>query len=235
MSATEYPKWDYNEYPKSLPRDDLWGQVRRTVYGKPVPEPQIQMIVDAVAVGLSPSPSDYILDIGCGNGALTARFFGSCARWVGVDPSDYLISIAQQRFTAPTITFTCLDAVTYVRTEAQPARFNKALCYGVFAYLSDSDAIDLLGFLHERFVNLDLIFIGSLPDPQHASRFFGDSKLAARDLENPKTQIGVWRSPSRMNEMARDAGWRVRFQTMPPEFYQAHYRYNAILERPVVR
>ena len=25
--SSDYPKWDYKEYPKSLDRDDFWGQV----------------------------------------------------------------------------------------------------------------------------------------------------------------------------------------------------------------
>lgn len=231
VAAGEYPKWDYKDYPKSLPPDDLWGQVRRTVYGKPVTEDQIQMIVDAVERGLRPSQSDYILDIGCGNGALTARFFDSCDRWLGVDPSEYLISIAQQRFNRRSVAFACFDAVTYAKTETDPTRFSKALCYGVFAYLSDSDVCHLLQLLHDRFVNLNLFFIGSLPDPDRAARFFGESGVASTDLNSPQTQIGVWRSRKRIDQLAGDAGWSVRFRTMPDEFYQAHYRYNAILER----
>jgi hypothetical protein len=31
MTSDEFPKWDYKEYLKTLPPDDLWGQVRRTV------------------------------------------------------------------------------------------------------------------------------------------------------------------------------------------------------------
>jgi len=40
MAATRYPKFDYKEYPKTLDPDDVWGQVRRTVNGKPVSEDQ---------------------------------------------------------------------------------------------------------------------------------------------------------------------------------------------------
>ena len=37
-----FPKWDYKEYPKTLPPDDFWGQVRRTVMGKPISESEIK-------------------------------------------------------------------------------------------------------------------------------------------------------------------------------------------------
>ena len=230
MTADQYPKWDYKEYPKSLAPDDIWGQVRRTVYGRPIPEAQIRMIVDAIIAELAPCSSDYLLDIGCGNGALTSRLYDSCNRWLGVDPSEYLISVARQRFAVPTAAFVCDDAVTYAKNEPEPARFNKALCYGVFAYLPDTEASALLALLRERFVNLRLLFIGSLPDPACAARFFDEAGLASTDLDNPQTQIGVWRSRERMRELAANAGWRVRFGAMPADFYQAHYRYNAILD-----
>jgi cyclopropane fatty-acyl-phospholipid synthase-like methyltransferase len=68
-----FQKYDYIEYPKSLPEDDYWGQVRRTVNGKPVAETQIAMIVNAIQLGLELESSDKILDIACGNGALSSR------------------------------------------------------------------------------------------------------------------------------------------------------------------
>jgi len=189
------------------------------------------MIVDAIVSALTPGPADYLLDIGCGNGALAARMFDTCDRWLGVDSSEYLISVARRHFSAPTRTFICQDAVAYARSESEPARFNKALCYGVFAYFCDNDAVDLLTLLHERFVNLKVIFIGSLPDPERAPQFYDEMALANADLRNPRTQIGVWRSRQQIEEMAIRSGWQVRFQALPMDFYQAHYRFNAILDR----
>src|SRR5690348_1022007 len=111
MPSDQYPKWDYKEYPKTLPADDLWGQVRRTVYGKPVPEDQIQMIVEAIVTGLELRlPAIGLLDIGCGNGALAARLFPYCERCVGVDSSEYLIAVANTRFASARHSFICQDA-----------------------------------------------------------------------------------------------------------------------------
>jgi len=70
--------WDYEEYPKTLPRDDFWGQVRRTIYGRRVTEEELAVIIAAVMNGLELAPDDNLLDLMCGNGALTARLFGSC-------------------------------------------------------------------------------------------------------------------------------------------------------------
>ena len=233
MAHDEFPKWDYNEYPKTLPPDDLWGQVRRTVYGKAISEDQIQLIVDAIVAGLEIPPARALLDIGCGNAALSERLFPHCDQCLGVDASEYLISVANARFASPRHRFICQDALEYVEKETEPLAFDKVLCFAVLPYLSDENAERLLTTLARRFQHVRSVFVGNLPDPNCVSRFFKDSAAARTELDNPESQIGVWRSRDQLSAMAAQTGWRIRFQDMPTAFYQAHYRYNAVLERPV--
>src|SRR6266542_884878 len=233
MASDRFPKWDYKEYPKTLPPDDLWGQVRRTVYGKPVSEAQIKMMVDAIVAGLELKPTSMLVDIGCGNAALTARLFPYCDQCLGVDFSEYLISIANARFASPRHVFIYQDALEYVNQEPDPLRFDKVLCFAVFSYLSDASAQQLLGFLNERFLNVGSVFVGNIPDPERAASFFKGRDRDDVELDNPESQIGVWRTRGQLIAMAEETGWRVQFQRMPRAFYQAHYRYNALLERLV--
>jgi len=234
VSDDRYPKWDYKEYPKTLPADDLWGQVRRTIYGKPVPEDQIQMIVDAIVTGAMLDTSDVVLDIGCGNGALAARWSAFCNELVGVDASPFLVSVANKRFSSSARAFICAEAGEYVGDEKRPDRFTKAICYATISYLSDADVISLLRVLRERFVNIGKLFIGGIPDSARASTFFGDRRDDLETLGDPKTQIGVWRSRDDIQTLAGATGWRARYHDMRDDFYQAHYRYNAILE-PIIK
>ena len=44
----DYPKWDYQEYPKTLPRDDFWGQGRRTIMGRRINEKEVSLLVDHI-------------------------------------------------------------------------------------------------------------------------------------------------------------------------------------------
>ena len=55
-------KGDYihKEYPKTCRPDDFWGQVKRTVHGKPVSQDQIDMIIYAIRNGLSLSHEDIL-------------------------------------------------------------------------------------------------------------------------------------------------------------------------------
>jgi len=227
-----FAKSDYKEYPKTLAPDDLWGQVRRTVNGRPVSDEQIAMIVQAIRAGLDLHTNDVLLDLACGNGALSSYLFDDCAELHGVDYSDYLIKVARERFARPgRSSFEVNDAAGYVRRESRPERFTKALCYGSFMFFPADDAVAVLAGLHRRFSSLRRIFIGNLPDRDRAPLFYPPGKDYQAELDDPAAQIGIWRSKHQLGDLADATGWQLRLELMPQDFYAALYRFDAILDR----
>ncbi len=223
-------KSDHKEYPKTLDRNDFWGQVRRTVLGKSVSAEQIAMIVEAIRQGLQLHADDVVLDLACGNGALSSTFSDQCAALHGVDFSDYLVEIAKSRFAVPGKTsFEVDDAAHYVSVAPDSERFTKVLCYGSFTYFSEADAASVLKNLADRFVNVRRIMIGNLPDADRADRFYPAGKDYAAELKDHTAQIGVWRSEAELRDLAAAAGWKLEIARMPQEFYAAHYRFDAML------
>jgi SAM-dependent methyltransferase len=221
---------DFKEHPKTLDPNDFWGQVRRTVHGKPVSDAQIALIVAAIRNGLQFSREDVVLDLACGNGALSSYFFDEC-RWLhGVDYSPYLVEVATGRFQVPgKSTFMFDDAAHYVQNEPDPGRFTKALCYGSFAYFPEADARQVLRGLRKRFVNVTRLFIGNLPDLDRARHFYPPEKDYTPELKDHAAPIGIWRSEAEFRTLAADEGWELKASIMPPEFYAAHYRFDALL------
>ncbi len=219
---------DYDEHARTRKRDDFWGQVRRTVRGRPVPDEQIETIVATIQERLQLGPDDTLLDIACGNGALTGRLHPHCRASLGIDVSDYLIGIAHQYFSAPDHEFLVGDAAAAAELEPDPARFTKALCYGSLSYLDDLSVARLLRALRRRFDRLGRVFLGNLPDPAHAAAFY--DAAAIPDLRQPRSDIGVWRTAGEIASLA-GPGWRVTPSTMPPGFFAAHYRFDLLLER----
>jgi len=216
-----------------MARDDFWGQVKRTVHGKPVSQEQIDMIVKAIKDGLLFSPEDTLLDIGCGNGALSHYLFKDVSQFQGVDFSEYLIRIAKEYFEkAPDFTFQVIDAASYVNSEANPERFTKCLCYGAFTYFSCEDSKKVLSGLSRRFRNLQTVYIGNLPDTERAHLFYPEDKDFSGLLDDRNSPIGIWRSKDDFTQLAHRTGWDIDFYEMPGNFYAAHYRYDAILKRP---
>ena len=240
-------KWvNYDTHAKSRPRSDFWGQVRRTVQGRPVPEMQIDLIVAAVIASLGLGPDDVLLDLACGNGALSDRLFERCAGGVGVDVSEYLIGVAQEYFATPSRQYVMADVADWVETAADPGRFTKAVCYGSFSYLPDDTAARMLRGLQRRFPRIGCVLLGNLPDPARAGRFYRTGSDAGRrtgrtpdmatpdlgtpNLRAPESDLGVWRDEAEITALA-GPGWQVATRPMPPEFFAAHYRYDALLVR----
>ena len=226
-----FPKSDYKEYPKTLAPDDFWGQVRRTVYGKPISDEQIGMMVEAIKHGLALQKGDCLLDIACGNGALSRLLFDDVSEFLGIDNSEYLISIALKNFAAPPLfDFRLNGAAEYVRLEEHPERFTKALCYGSFSFFSDADARGMLRGLSRRFPSIKALYIGNLPDKDRANAFFKEDANFADKLSDHASQIEIWRNRAELQQLASETGWKVRFHQMPSGFYASHYRIDALLE-----
>lgn len=224
------PKSDYKEYPKTLPPDDFWGQVRRTRYGKPASEEEIAAIVESIRSGLQLRSSDAVLDLACGNGALSVRLFDSCRKLVGVDFSEYLVSIARDNFQRPPdYTFEVGDMRDWVAQDPAPERFTKVLCYASAQFLSPSDLESVVTTIARRYGSVERVMLGNLPDSERAALFYKDGRDYAAELRDPTAQIGVWWSREELTGLAERAGMRVEFARLPQAVFNAEYRFDAVL------
>lgn len=223
---------DYKEFPKSCDPNDFWGQVRRTINGKPITQDQIDMIVATIEQNLIFDPKDILFDIGCGNGALSVLFFNKISGLVGIDYSEYLISVAIKHFEKkPNYTFHLGDAFDFIQSASDKDRFTKALCYGVFSYFENEKAQEILKNLSQTFPNLEKVYIGNLPDKDRANMFYYKDIDYVPLLGDNETCIGIWRSKDEMRMLAESSGWDIEFIQMPTEFFASHYRYDALLRR----
>lgn len=224
----------FKHHPETCAPDDHWGQVKRTVGGKPVPPEQIAMILDAIRSGLGLSADDGLLDLCCGNGALTTHLFADCRGGLGVDYSEFLIGVARERFTRrPSERYRLGDALEYVRTETDPEDFTKVLCYGAFPYFGQDAARELLLGLNRRFARATHVFLGQMPDKTRMAAFFdGRRAPLPGEEDDPGSLLGLWRTPDELAALAAETGWSARITRMPDRFYAAHYRFDAVLTRP---
>jgi SAM-dependent methyltransferase len=226
-----YPA-NYDAHARSVPVDAHWKQVRRTVDGEPVDEAQIGLIVEAITAGLHLVKTDVVLDLACGNGALSSYLFDRCAGLVGVDISPYLIEIAQNVFARlPNYRFRAEDAASYLKRERDTSNFTKAVIYGSFQYFARADAVLALETLHERFQHVSKVFIGNVPDKSRLAGFYRDELPSEAELNDHEAQIGVWYLPQEFEAMAHASGWQASISYMPPHFYASRYRFDVTLER----
>lgn len=222
---------DFKDYPKTVAPQDFWRQVKRTVHGQPVGDDQIAMIVEAVGRALEFQPQDILLDLACGNGALSHFFFGQCQEFLGVDYSEVLIDIARANFERLGCRFMLDDVAAYVCQEQNPERFTKVLCYGSFSFFTEKTARLVLRRLNASFQQVERVFIGNLPDLSRHMDFYTDGHDHGHELKNSESKIGIWRSEEEFRVLAADTGWKAAFFRMAPSFYAAHYRYDVLLTR----
>ena len=225
-------KFSYDQHARTCAPDDFLGQTLRTVKGVPVTEEQIQMIVEAMQAMLRMTPDDTLLELACGNGALSHFLFDSCLAFLGVDVSDYLISVAKKNFELlPNYRFAVSGAAEYVQSEPHPEQFSRVLCYAGFQFFSVHEAAVILQSIFSRFINVQRIYIGNLPDKDRAACFFKERQYSEEELSDNTTAIGLWRTQNEFEQLAREGGWKVTFSTMPDRFHASHYRYDALLSR----
>ena len=220
----------YESHARSCDPNDFQGQVMRNPHGKSAGPDQVAMIVDAIGKGLDIGPDDVLLDLCCGNGAITDPVFARCRGGLGVDFTPYLIEVAKTNFErSPDRLYLLADALEYVETTDDTKRFTKAFCYGAFQCLSESTAIGVLAALRQRFPNLQRMFIGNLPDLDRVGKFFELDIPSPEELKRHDTLFGIWRTEQEMAKLAAGCGWRTEFSRMPSVFYGAHYRFDATL------
>jgi SAM-dependent methyltransferase len=228
-----YPLANHDAHARSVAADAYWKQVRRTVDGEPVNEAQIMLIIDAITSALSLKRDDLVLDLACGNGALSSYLFDKCVGLVGVDISPYLIEVAQRDFTrSPNYRFYLHDIVSYVLHVRETAPFTKALIYGAFQYISRNDAVLVLKALNERFSAVTKVFVGNLPNKRLIDRFYRDRSPAEAELSDHEARLGIWYLPEEFEAMAQAAGWHASSSYMPADFYASSYRFDVTLARP---
>jgi len=232
VNHRQHNKFDHDLHARSKEENDFWGQIRRTVNGQPVDEEQVAMIVDRIHAKLAIQEGDFLLDLACGNGALSSRLFPALTGYHGVDFSARLVEIACKHFaTAPKVSFSHSDASEYIASEAHPERFTKMLCYGSFSYFRQEDAANVLCQLNNRFKNVSKAFIGNLPDKNLAEKFYGANRPNFSELLDNESPIGIWRSPDEFITLANAYGWNAEVSVMPEKYYAAHYRYDILLTR----
>ncbi len=224
----------YERHARTCDPRDFQSQVMRTPHGKPVAQEQVDLIIDGIARGLALEPDDVVLDLCCGNGVITNPIFVRCQGGVGVDFSPYLIEVAKTNFErGPDRVFRCSDAYEYVERTSDTARITKVMCYGAFQCLLESKASGVLIALRKRFPYVRRMLLGNLPDLDRAGLFWhqdvGSEPWPLQDLRRHDTPFGTWRTEDEVKKLITDCGWDATITRMPPPYFCAHYRFDAVL------
>jgi hypothetical protein len=90
----------------------------------------------------------------------------------------------------------------------------------------------VLQILSDRFPSLRRVLLGNLPNHENAALFFSDG-YDESDLQRHESQVGKWWSTEEIGRLASGLGWEVSYSRMSADIFNAKYRFDAILTRPV--
>jgi cyclopropane fatty-acyl-phospholipid synthase-like methyltransferase len=224
----------YAEWIKNCP-DDLWGQTGAAHRNNPGDD-SAETLIETLVGQLQLQPSDVLLDLGCGNGALTNLIFDHCSGGVGIDYTEALIETAKVRFETPSRLYFNRDMLSGVSELLDPGCFTKAMSYGAFQYLWPEDATKVLAQLHDRFPNISRIVLGGLPDraelpnlPKYVIPELFPNGIPDDFASDAHSLFGVWRTKDDVMRLGAESGWQV--EIAPLRGIQGKYRFNAILTR----
>lgn len=163
---------------------------------------------------LAPVPGDVVVDIGCGNGMLTAelaRAVGQSGRVIGIDPSADMLVAGQERCAE----FAWVEMVEG-RVEDMPLgdrTADKAVSLQVFEYLSDIPAA--LAEARRVLRPGGRLVLGDMHWDCWAWRA-EDTERMARMMASWRRHVADQRVPERLPEMMRSAGFEVMAVTPMP-------------------
>ena len=221
----------HKEFPKTCDPKDFFGQVKRTVNGKPVSKEEIKLIVDTISKKLELNDRDFLFDIGCGNAALSSMLFNLIDKYHGIDFSEYLVEIAKENFEKPGFKIELAEAVEFLTNIKTMPDVTKVLCYGVFSYFNIKEANIILSQIKSKFPNATKILIGNIPDKERAENFYYENINFEEKLEDNNTSIGKWWSKNEFKKIAELNNFKFDCYVMPKNFYASHYRFDAILNK----
>jgi len=225
------PDWfDYwNEAPLLRESDPL-KQVGKTVNGAPISGEQFRALVRDVQQKLDLVAADVVLDLCCGNGAVTFELAKACSAVVGVDFSAPLIEVARERFQSGRIEYVLAD-VCDLPAAVKQRPFSKVCMYEGLQHLSPGQADLFLRGLRDLPAPRPTLLLASVPDASRIWNFYDTPQRRAdyeRRLQAGTEAIGQWWDKDALAALLRSHAYESSFLEQHPLSHGAHYRFDVL-------
>ena len=225
---SEYWKQHYELAALAHPSSPL-KQTGKTVNGCVVGEEQLTIIITQIAEQLELNSTDILVDLGCGNGLLTARISNLVSKVIGID------------FTEPLLDYACLynnsRNITYIKSDILNIhedileRVTALTMYEVLQHLSLEELHRLMSGL-SSLKDGTRFFIGGIPNKEKIKKFYNTNakyKYFLQCESNNQPHLGRWWTESEISEIAKKSGWIMHSVALPDNLYTSYYRFDAVL------
>ena len=181
---------------------------------------------------------DVVLDVCCGNAALTKLISKSCKEIHGVDYSQQLINSAQQlkgKENLANIHFHLSDAL-HIDQLFSEDKFDKSYCYFSFQYFNCRKRQLLLEKLSRITKRKGWIFLGDIPDKTRMWNFYESPKKFYREkisralqFKEGECDLGWWIDPQEIIDWCDKRRMGVSIMPQSKNLPHWHYRFDVLI------
>ena len=189
---------------------------------------------------LSVSEKDVILDVCCGNGALTKRIAVSCRKITGVDFSLQLLERAKKIASDEQILNIEYQLSDVLKIDGlfSAGTFDKIYCYFSFQYFNAVNRSSLLKKMKQLLKPGGMIFIGDVPDRRKKWNFYPNKFKYYRERishlvkgREGECDLGWWIGPNEMEDWCASNNLECKVLSQEPDLPHAHYRFDVLIRK----
>ncbi|WP_339136366.1 MAG: class I SAM-dependent methyltransferase [Candidatus Electrothrix sp. GW3-4] len=213
-------------------KNTLW-QVGKTVNGKEITDEQVNLIVATIAKRLNIQKTDFVLDIGCGNGLLTKKISGYVSEIVGLELTLELFDVSNLISRADNITYINSDIFDF-DINSHKKSFDKIYLYEVIQHIDYKDADDFFSKLNDIAGENTSIFIGGVLDIEKKWSFFDSFERRCdyfSGIISGRNPLGTWYHKDFLKYLGKKYNFEAICFSQEESLYTAHYRFDCLLNR----
>ena len=195
-------------------------------------------IADDIIQKVGFQKEDTVLDVCCGNAALTKRIAPHCKKIHGVDFSKVLIRTAEKIKKGENVANMQLHLSDALKVDElfEAGTFDKAYCYFSFQYFNEQTRELLLEKLLRVTKPDGSIFIGDIPDKTRRWKFYNSPLQFYREkisrllqFKEGECDLGWWIDPAEITEWCKRKRLNVTILSQN-NLPHAHYRFDVLIK-----
>ncbi len=228
MNKTNWKHFWEGTANKAIAKGSKSAAVGRVVNGEAMSAELLTKISAQIALQLKLGKQDHLLDVCCGNGALSKLLLPYVASVKGVDFSETLIGEAKA-IGSTQMEFYCEDAASFTLDK----KFNKILLYFSFQYFeSYAQGKAVLANLLKHAAPGAIILIGDIPNQQYKLRYYNTPRKWwqwVKQYWRGNNDMGKFWHKRELLLMCHELG--VKGEVLHQESWQpyAHYRFDLLV------
>ncbi len=224
----------YNRRVHELGHGSHLLQVGHSINGSAISQLDVDVIINDITNGLSLNKNDSLLDLCCGNGAITHKLSKTCRNIVAIDLSKELISIAKKQFSAENIIYEHRDVYSLTKQFGHSLNINKVLMFAALQHFKKNDLADLLLLIFSICGSDTRIFFGFVTDNSYKWKFHNSPKkkilyYTRRLLKYDK--MGTWWQKDYIAEVCHSLNLTCTFQSVLKGCYGYPYRFHCTIQK----